>query len=138
MILSTNIAETSITINDIVFVIDYGKVKQVEFCNNITKFNTVWASKVNVEQRKGRAGRVQEGICFNLYSKVLYCIILALILLLYLCFNSLKFEIIIENLKYHDFVKRIKNIGLNIFFPFCDNVMCIVYVYPFFRHDLIC
>ncbi|XP_025425468.1 ATP-dependent RNA helicase A-like isoform X1 [Sipha flava] len=69
IILSTNIAETSVTIDDVVFVIDYGKVKTVEFFDNITKLNTVWASKVNVEQRKGRAGRVQAGVCFNLYSK---------------------------------------------------------------------
>lgn len=57
------------------FVIDYGKMNQVEYSNNITKFKIVWASKINVEQRKGRAGRVQAGICFNLYTKVVECII---------------------------------------------------------------
>jgi len=54
-----------------VFVIDYGKEKVVEFSDNVTKFDTVWVSKVNVEQRKGRAGRVQAGICFYLYTRVI-------------------------------------------------------------------
>ncbi|XP_072272182.1 3'-5' RNA helicase YTHDC2 isoform X2 [Pyxicephalus adspersus] len=72
IILSTNIAETSITVNDVVFVIDSGKVKEKSFdaLNHVTMLKMVWISKASAIQRKGRAGRCRPGICFRLYSKL--------------------------------------------------------------------
>ncbi|XP_061118444.1 3'-5' RNA helicase YTHDC2 [Conger conger] len=72
IILSTNIAETSITVNDVVFVIDAGKVKEKSFdaLNHVTMLKMVWISKASALQRKGRAGRCRPGICFHLFSRL--------------------------------------------------------------------
>ncbi|XP_074107182.1 3'-5' RNA helicase YTHDC2 isoform X1 [Cotesia typhae] len=74
IILSTNIAETSITIDDVVFVIDSGKVKEKSFdaISNVCTLKSNWISQACAKQRKGRAGRCQKGICYRLYSSVRY------------------------------------------------------------------
>lgn len=71
IIISTSIAETSITIGDVVYVIDCGKTKLSRFDveNNIQTLLPEWETIANAQQRRGRAGRVQPGICFHLYSR---------------------------------------------------------------------
>ncbi|KAM4694583.1 ATP-dependent DNA/RNA helicase DHX36 [Discoglossus pictus] len=70
IVIATNIAETSITIDDVVHVIDGGKIKETHYDtqNNISTMNAEWVSHANAKQRKGRAGRVQPGKCFHLYN----------------------------------------------------------------------
>ena len=71
VIAATNVAETSITIEDIVTVIDLGKVKETSFDpeNNMIKLEEVWASRAACKQRRGRAGRVKAGTCYKLFTR---------------------------------------------------------------------
>jgi ATP-dependent RNA helicase DHX57 len=71
VIAATNVAETSITIEDIVAVIDTGKVKETSFDiqNNMVKLEEVWASRAACKQRRGRAGRVRAGECFKIFTR---------------------------------------------------------------------
>jgi HrpA-like RNA helicase len=70
-ILSTNIAETSVTIDGVRFVIDSGKAKELdhEYDTGLQRLQEFWISKASAEQRKGRAGRTGPGLCFRLYSE---------------------------------------------------------------------
>ena len=70
IVISTNVAETGITIPDVVYVIDSGKSKEIrhEAGKRLTKLEEAFISQDNVKQRKGRAGRVQSGYCFHLYT----------------------------------------------------------------------
>ena len=71
VIVATNVAETSITIDDIVAVIDSGRVKETSYDpqNNMRKLEEVWASRAACKQRRGRAGRVRAGKCYKLYTR---------------------------------------------------------------------
>ncbi|KAI0874199.1 DEAD/DEAH box helicase [Hypoxylon argillaceum] len=73
VVVATNVAETSITIDDIVAVIDTGRVKETSFDpqNNMRKLEETWASRAACKQRRGRAGRVQAGQCYKLYTESL-------------------------------------------------------------------
>ncbi|RZC34194.1 HA2, DEAD, Dicer dimer, and/or OB NTP bind domain containing protein, partial [Asbolus verrucosus] len=74
VILATNIAETSVTINDVVYVVDTGIHKESRFDDEqgIVCLDNQWISQANMIQRKGRAGRVQPGESFHLYTKSRY------------------------------------------------------------------
>ena len=71
VIAATNVAETSITIDDIVAVIDSGRVKETAYdaTSNIVRLTEVWASQAACKQRRGRAGRVQAGTCYRLFTR---------------------------------------------------------------------
>lgn len=74
IVLSTNIAETSVTIDDCVFVLDCGQMKEKRFDSNrnMESLELVWVSRANAQQRKGRAGRVMPGVAIHLYSRHRY------------------------------------------------------------------
>ena len=61
IVVATNIAETSITIDDIVFVVDTGKAKEKTYdpVNKLACLLPAWVSRASARQRRGRAGRVQ-------------------------------------------------------------------------------
>ncbi|KAH8387723.1 hypothetical protein KR093_009176 [Drosophila rubida] len=70
-IVSTNIAETSLTVDGVRFVIDSGKVKEMSYDTSCKgqRLKEFWVSKSSSEQRKGRAGRTGPGVCFRLYTQ---------------------------------------------------------------------
>ncbi len=70
-IISTNIAETSVTIDGVRFVVDSGKVKEMQYdpvCK-MQRLKESWISRASAEQRKGRSGRTGPGVCFRLFSE---------------------------------------------------------------------
>jgi ATP-dependent RNA helicase DHX29 len=71
IVLATNIAETGVTIPDITCVVDIGKHKEMRFDERrqLSRLTQSFISRANAKQRRGRAGRVQEGLCFHLFTK---------------------------------------------------------------------
>ncbi|GMH55182.1 hypothetical protein TrLO_g5825, partial [Triparma laevis f. longispina] len=70
IVLSTNVAETSVTIPDVVHVIDTGIVKESRYKSgsSMKELVTVWITRHSMQQRCGRAGRVQAGHCWRMFS----------------------------------------------------------------------
>lgn len=71
IVLATNIAEASITVPDVEYVIDCGRAKETSYDPylKVATLTTSWISKASANQRAGRAGRTQNGLCFHLFSK---------------------------------------------------------------------
>lgn len=71
IVVSTNIAETSVTIDGIVYVVDPGFVKQNQYDpqRHMSRLIVVPVSQAAANQRAGRAGRTQNGKCFRLYTE---------------------------------------------------------------------
>ena len=74
IVVSTNVAETSLTIPNIRYVIDSGRVKKRIYKSGLSfsTFKIEWISQASANQRSGRAGRTCEGYCYRLYSNGLY------------------------------------------------------------------
>ena len=71
VVASTNIAESSITIDDVVYVIDCGRAKEKTYDaeSNTACLLSAFVSKASAHQRRGRAGRVRAGVCYHLYPR---------------------------------------------------------------------
>ena len=71
VVLATSIAETSITIEGVRVVIDSGlaRVPRFEPDVGVTRLETVRVSRASADQRRGRAGRTEPGICYRLWDE---------------------------------------------------------------------
>jgi len=63
VVVATNVAETSVTIPDVVYVVDGGRVKETQYDaeTGMQKLEEAWTSRASGRQRRGRAGRTQPG-----------------------------------------------------------------------------
>jgi ATP-dependent RNA helicase DHX57 len=64
--------QTSITIDDVVYVIDTGRVKEMQYDpeRGFTRLVEQWITQAAGRQRRGRAGRTRPGVCYKLYTRV--------------------------------------------------------------------
>ena len=71
VVLSTSIAETSLTIEGVTIVVDGGQMRTPRFDPNggMTRLVTIPVAKASAEQRRGRAGRLSPGLCYRLWSE---------------------------------------------------------------------
>lgn len=74
IVIATNIAETSITIPGVAYVVDTGRQKCRNYSSGtgVASYDVMWISKAAADQRAGRAGRTGPGHCYRLYSSSLY------------------------------------------------------------------
>ncbi|GAB4841097.1 hypothetical protein Ancab_021842 [Ancistrocladus abbreviatus] len=74
VVVSTNVAETSLTIPGIKYVVDTGreKVKNYDSSSGMESYEIQWISKASAAQRAGRAGRTGPGHCYRLYSSAVF------------------------------------------------------------------
>ncbi|XP_034954126.1 probable ATP-dependent RNA helicase DHX37 [Zootoca vivipara] len=73
-VVATNVAETSLTIPGIKYVVDCGKVKKrfYDKVTGVSSFRVTWTSQASANQRAGRAGRTEPGHCYRLYSSAVF------------------------------------------------------------------
>ncbi len=71
VVLATNVAETSLTIPGIVYVVDPGlaRVNRYQFRTGVSQLLVEPISRASADQRKGRCGRTADGVCFRLYDE---------------------------------------------------------------------
>jgi ATP-dependent helicase HrpB len=71
VVLATSIAETSLTIEGVRIVVDGGLMRMPRFSlrSGMTRLETVRVSQASADQRRGRAGRLEPGVCFRLWTE---------------------------------------------------------------------
>ncbi len=74
IVVATNVAETSITIPNIKYVVDTGREKTRVYdpITGVSKFEVQWISQASANQRAGRAGRTGPGHCYRLFSSAVF------------------------------------------------------------------